>query len=159
MNTRLIIQETAGQVRVGVLPAGVIAPSWSGKVEPWDPPLSGREAEDLRWYLEEYLRAPFAVWEDRGESIRQLLPQWGGRLFQSVFGDGRRAEAYAQGRNAVKNTAVCSGDVLHKDRWFASPVFGQQVRDREQTTDPVNDAGYSYSLTLETSGTVRPASS
>ena len=28
--------------------------------------LDAEALEDLRWYLEDYLRAPFGVWEDRG---------------------------------------------------------------------------------------------
>ena len=32
-------------------------------------PLTAEELEDLRWYLEDYLRAPFGVYEDRGPRI------------------------------------------------------------------------------------------
>ncbi|MHC4717074.1 MAG: CHAT domain-containing protein [Planctomycetota bacterium] len=101
MNTRLIIQETGGQVRVGVLPAGQLAPSWAGQAEAWEAPLSAEQAEGLRWYLEDYLTAPFAVWEDRGENIRRALPDWGKGLFRSVFGDGPRAEKYGEVRNGA----------------------------------------------------------
>lgn len=33
-------------------------------------PLDADALEDLRWYLEDYLLAPFGVWEDRGPAIR-----------------------------------------------------------------------------------------
>jgi hypothetical protein len=39
-------------------------------------PLAAEELEDLRWYLEDYLRAPFGVYEDRGPRIAGELPGW-----------------------------------------------------------------------------------
>ena len=51
----------------------------------------GEEAlEDLRWYLEDYLRAPFGVWEDRGPRVEARLAGWGEAVFTSVFGSGPR---------------------------------------------------------------------
>jgi tetratricopeptide (TPR) repeat protein len=55
----------------------------------------GRDAlEDLRWYLEDYLLAPFGVWEDRGPAIRARLAGWGDQVFGAVFGDGPARRAY-----------------------------------------------------------------
>jgi len=44
----------------------------------WASPLDAAALEDLRWYLEDYLTAPFAVYEARGARIQQQLPLWGG---------------------------------------------------------------------------------
>ena len=41
-------------------------------------PLDTDALEDLRWYLEDYLLAPFGVWEDRGPTVRDKLSGWGG---------------------------------------------------------------------------------
>ena len=45
-------------------------------------PLDDDALEDLRWYLEDYLRAPFGVYEDRGPAIAAALPGWGEALFE-----------------------------------------------------------------------------
>jgi hypothetical protein len=36
-------------------------------------PLDADALEDLRWYLEDYLQAPFGVWEGRGPAVREKL--------------------------------------------------------------------------------------
>ena len=48
--------------------------------------LDAEALEDLRWYLEDYLLAPFGVWEDRGPVVRGKLAGWGHEVFGSVFG-------------------------------------------------------------------------
>jgi hypothetical protein len=53
-------------------------------------PLDADALEDLRWYLEDYLQAPFGVWEDRGPAIQGKLAGWGDQIFGSVFGPGPR---------------------------------------------------------------------
>jgi hypothetical protein len=57
-------------------------------------PLDGQALEDLRWYLEDYLRMPFGVWEDRGPAIQARLAGWGERVFASVFATERARHAY-----------------------------------------------------------------
>ena len=42
-------------------------------------PLDKDALEDLRWYLEDYLRAPFGVYEDRGAQVEDHLAGWGRR--------------------------------------------------------------------------------
>jgi hypothetical protein len=51
-------------------------------------PLDETALEDLRWYLEDYLAAPFGVWEDRGPAVQGRLAGWGDLVFGSVFGAG-----------------------------------------------------------------------
>ncbi|HZG06514.1 MAG TPA: hypothetical protein VE546_23560, partial [Streptomyces sp.] len=70
MTERLVV-EVADDGRVTVLewPAGEALPSpVGGPAEPaW--PLDEAALEDLRWYLEEYLRAPFGVYGERGPRV------------------------------------------------------------------------------------------
>ncbi|HEU4421263.1 MAG TPA: CHAT domain-containing protein, partial [Pilimelia sp.] len=49
-------------------------------------PLDADALEDLRWYLEDYLRAPFGVYEDRGPRVEAMLRGWGEAIFGAVFG-------------------------------------------------------------------------
>src|SRR5215467_7404684 len=55
--------------------------------------------EDLRWYLEDYLRAPFGVWEDRGPQVQDRLAGWGNAVFASVFSSGPAQAAYRMARD------------------------------------------------------------
>ncbi len=61
-------------------------------------PLDGEALGDLRWYLEDYLRAPFGVWEDRGPRLEAALAGWGQAVFSSVFGSGPARDAYVKVR-------------------------------------------------------------
>src|SRR5262249_41362986 len=51
-------------------------------------PLDAEALEELRWYLEDYLRAPFGVYEDRGLRVAARLPGWGEASFAAGFGAG-----------------------------------------------------------------------
>jgi tetratricopeptide (TPR) repeat protein len=62
-------------------------------------PLDAAVLEDLRWYLEDYLVAPFGVWEDRGPAVQAKLACWGDLLFGSVFGVGPARDAYQRARD------------------------------------------------------------
>ncbi len=62
-------------------------------------PLDGDALEELRWYLEDYLLAPFGVWEDRGPAVAARLAGWGELVFGSVFGAGPARDAYQRARD------------------------------------------------------------
>jgi tetratricopeptide (TPR) repeat protein len=65
--------------------------------------------EDLRWYLEDYLIAPFAVYEERGQQIRMRLRQWGETLFNSIFGPGQPGrDAYLQAQGGPPELSLIS---------------------------------------------------
>jgi hypothetical protein len=49
-------------------------------------PITPREHEELKWYLQEYWEWPFAEFLERGRSIEHKLKEIGQRLFNSVFG-------------------------------------------------------------------------
>ncbi|GAA0963897.1 hypothetical protein [Actinocorallia libanotica] len=81
---------------------GRVSVSWQGGDQPelivehaetvW--PLDADALEDLRWYLEDYLRAPFAVYSDRGQAIAAKIPQWGETIFHALFATGPALAAY-----------------------------------------------------------------
>jgi tetratricopeptide (TPR) repeat protein len=49
-------------------------------------PLSDTVLENLRWYLEDYLTAPFGMYEERGSLIEASLADWGRAVFRALFG-------------------------------------------------------------------------
>jgi tetratricopeptide (TPR) repeat protein len=61
---------------------------------PLNLPLGAAELEDLRWYLEDYLRAPYGVYETRGPRIADQLPAWGQAMFTALFGSGTARDDY-----------------------------------------------------------------
>jgi hypothetical protein len=73
-------------------------------------PLDGEALEDLRWYLENYLLAPFGVWEDRGPAVRERLPDWGEQVFASVFSGGPARDAYQRARDHGLEVVFQSAD-------------------------------------------------
>ncbi|HXL92974.1 MAG TPA: hypothetical protein VN969_28940 [Streptosporangiaceae bacterium] len=95
---RLVVDLSAdGQAGVLAWPDGGIPEEISRAPLGW--PLDGDALEDLRWYLEDYLRAPFGVWEDRGPAVRGKLAGWGDLVFGSVFGAGPVRDAYQRARD------------------------------------------------------------
>jgi tetratricopeptide (TPR) repeat protein len=48
-------------------------------------PLGVIEAEELRWYLEEYFVWPVGIFKERAERVEAQLPKWGERLYRSAF--------------------------------------------------------------------------
>src|SRR6195256_273575 len=95
---RLLVDlDTDGQARIATWPAGGLPEEVSRARLNW--PLDGAALEDLRWYLEDYLLAPYGVWEDRGPAIRKKLADWGDLVFGSVFGAGPARDAYQRARD------------------------------------------------------------
>ncbi|HEX4703006.1 MAG TPA: tetratricopeptide repeat protein [Pseudonocardiaceae bacterium] len=56
--------------------------------------LGADELADLRWYLEDYLSAPFGVYEGRGARVADRLSDWGEVMFTALFGAGPGQQAY-----------------------------------------------------------------
>jgi tetratricopeptide (TPR) repeat protein len=86
-----------GQAVVSSWPDGGLPEEVSRAPLAW--PLDADALEDLRWYLEDYLLAPFGVWQDRGPAVRDKLAGWGNEVFGSVFGDGPARFAYERARD------------------------------------------------------------
>ncbi|WP_367130741.1 tetratricopeptide repeat protein [Saccharothrix sp. HUAS TT1] len=68
-------------------------------------PLGEEELDELRWYLEDYLRAPFGVYESRGPEVAGRLPGWGEAMFAAVFGAGAARDAYVAVRSRMRGPA------------------------------------------------------
>ncbi len=49
-------------------------------------PLTTKEREQIRWYLEEYVDWPYEQFLERGKKIEALFPELGKRLYHRVFG-------------------------------------------------------------------------
>lgn len=100
MPNRLVIEELSGdRVRVGLRRSGQEFDEGFAEPIGFASPFSAAEREDLRWYLEDYLTAPFAVYEQRGQAIQAKLAEWGRALFDAVFGAGKPGrDAYLQSR-------------------------------------------------------------
>jgi tetratricopeptide (TPR) repeat protein len=89
---RLLVDLSDDQVSVLSWPQDELPQELSRGPLAW--PLDGAALEDLRWYLEDYLLAPFGVWQDRGPAVRTQLDVWGEQVFASVFGAGPARDAY-----------------------------------------------------------------
>jgi hypothetical protein len=84
---RLVVDlSDRGVVQVGMARDGELPSSYEPVPLAW--PLDDDALEDLRWYLEDCLIAPFGVYEDRGSRIAGDLGGWGRTVFGSVFGSG-----------------------------------------------------------------------
>ncbi len=118
--------------REGELPAGA-----AGEPGPLDWPLDEGALEELRWYLEDYLRAPFGVYEDRGPGIAARLPGWGEAVFGAVFGAGPARDAYQRMRARPAGVQVVV-------RSSAAPLLGlpwELIRDPARELPLALDAG------------------
>src|SRR5688572_8842147 len=102
MTTRLIVQHlTDNTVQVHLQRPGHLLPEPAGAPVPFAPPLTAKENADLRWYLEDYLRIPTAVYGEQGAAIEAQLPEWGERLFDALFGPGKPGrDAYQKALSA-----------------------------------------------------------
>ena len=77
-----------GRVSVSTWRDGELPDAPVGEPAELDWPLDGDALEELRWYLEDYLRAPFGVYEERGPQVAARLPGWGEAIFAALFGVG-----------------------------------------------------------------------
>ena len=68
-------------------------------------PLGPIEAEDLRWYLEEFFRWPIGVFKDRADGVAARLPDWGKLLFAEAAKTDSAKEALGAWRNAGDGAA------------------------------------------------------
>lgn len=59
-------------------------------------PFDKKALEDLRWYLEEYLRFPYGLAPDNAIKIEQKLQTWGEQLFELVFRSSEQGRQFFQ---------------------------------------------------------------
>jgi tetratricopeptide (TPR) repeat protein len=106
MSDRLLVDVGADRrVTVGVQ-RGDELPDVAGASFDLAWPLSGEDLDELRWYLEDYLRAPYGADSARGERIAASLERWGVLVFESVFGAGPARDAYVAARRGAAELEV-----------------------------------------------------
>jgi CHAT domain len=110
MTHRLMVQEQSdGRVAVALQRSGQSFAEAAGDAVAFDSPFGAREREDIRWYLEDYLIAPYAVYEERGRNVEARLPEWGKALFESLFGAGKPGhDAYTKSREGPADLVIMS---------------------------------------------------
>src|SRR5262245_4115149 len=59
------------------------------------------EADDLRWYLEEFFRWPIGVFKERADGVAARLPEWGKLLFDEATKTDSAKDALNAWRNAA----------------------------------------------------------
>jgi tetratricopeptide (TPR) repeat protein len=107
---KLFVREQDGKTRVSYFGSDGLDHDDATSTEPFVCPLTEDELEDLRYYLEEYLTTPYAVYEERGQRIARSLHEWGVKLFQSLIGsspEARRLYARALAQD-------------HRELWLSS---------------------------------------
>jgi tetratricopeptide (TPR) repeat protein len=96
---RLVVDLGAdGRVSVGSWPDRDQSGGGAGEPSELVWHLDDAALDDLRWYLEDYLRAPFGVYGERGPQVEARLAGWGEAAFAAVFGAGAGRDAYARMR-------------------------------------------------------------
>jgi hypothetical protein len=110
MTHRLYVKELPdGRVEVALQRSGQSFPEPASDPVPFESPFGDAEREDVRWYLEDYLIAPYAVYEERGRTLEGRLPEWGRALFESVFGAGKPShDAYLKSREGQAELVIMS---------------------------------------------------
>lgn len=68
-------------------------------------PLGPIEADELRWYLEEYYRWPFGLFAERGQRIEAQLPEWGRMLYDMALAPVAAREALVAWQQAGERGA------------------------------------------------------
>ena len=97
MADRLFLDLSAeGEVQIGFQRHGEMTPSPVGDPVGLVSPFADDVLGELRWYLEDYLQAPFGVYEERGPAIAAQLQGWGEALFSAVFESGPARDAYVR---------------------------------------------------------------
>ena len=86
-----------GRLLVSAWQNGELAPGRAA--QPFDLvwPLDSEALEDLRWYLEDYLRAPYGVYGDRGARVAGSCGLGASRSSELVFGSALARDAYVRG--------------------------------------------------------------
>jgi hypothetical protein len=131
MTERLLVDLQAdGRVQVSSWPAGELFPRPAGDAAELVWPLSDEDLADLRWYLEQYLRLPTAVYGERGARVAAELPRWGEQVFAAVFGSVPARDAYvaARARGGPVEIALLSQSAEQLGRpWELMSVPGRAV--------------------------------
>lgn len=100
---------------------------------PWGP----IEADDLRWYIEQYLIWPSGLFAERGKRIEGNLAVWGKQLFDAVF-EGGREKILTRWQSSAKDKTE-----------LRFSVRISQVFDKETETDKAAASAFLLSIPWE----------
>lgn len=81
-------------------PADEAVPAVESRRFVFTAPLGAIEAEELRWYLEEYFVWPVGIFKERAERIEAQLPKWGEKLYRAAFTPPVAHEAFTAWQQA-----------------------------------------------------------
>lgn len=76
------------------------APAVESKRFAFTAPLGLIEAEELRWYLEEYYVWPIGIFQERAARVEARLPEWGQALYGAALAPEAAREAFDAWRRA-----------------------------------------------------------
>jgi len=85
------LRTRAGKRRVAAIatlvydPADAAAPDVESKRFAFSAPLGPIEADELRWYLEQYYLWPIGVFKERAARVEAQLPEWGQALYKAAL--------------------------------------------------------------------------
>jgi tetratricopeptide (TPR) repeat protein len=110
MDANLILAELPdGRLRVDLEASGSDGAPETSEAFAFASPLSEAHMEQLRWYLEEYLRTPYGPYDETGQHIRHEVSRWGGELFSSVFGPEKPSHSlYLRARECHAKLTIVS---------------------------------------------------
>src|SRR2546430_16865780 len=99
---RLFVELRDGSASIGLTLRGEI-PQAAAATVPLPDLLGPQELDDLRWYLEDYLSAPYAVYEEKGAEVESRLRAWGEIPFRGLFAAGPARDAYVTFRRSSRS--------------------------------------------------------
>ena len=110
---------------------------------PFEHPFDEKALDELRWYLEEYLRFPYGIEPDKAAKVEQKFQVWGRQLFELVFRSSEKARQFFQAAtyegldNCELSISSDKPEVLNlpwellyspDDRNFLAPSLAQMYR-------------------------------
>ena len=124
MRLRLTVRETGGNTQFLLRLPGDDDATPFGPEQPFTPPLSIPDFEDLRFYLEDYAQLPVGEFAVRGERVeREKLTAWGEALYEAIFsGNPERGKAYLRAQLAAEGGEAVEVAIRSNDpRFLALP--------------------------------------
>jgi len=124
--------------------SGQIFPEVAGDPVPFSSLFGAAEREDLRWYLEDYLIAPYAVYEQRGLAVEARLPSGARRCSKACSAPQARARCLRQ----IARGADRAGDHV-EIAGFLEPSMGVAARSQRPTPLALELAAIDRTLVVE----------